>query len=73
MHWNTAKTLEQLGGDEAHLQEVVEIFLEGAPKHLAALSLAVIRAQSLTPRQLEREVAWCRSRGWVGWNTIWTK
>jgi HPt (histidine-containing phosphotransfer) domain-containing protein len=36
-----AKTLEQLGGDETLLQEVVEIFLEGAPKHLAALRLAV--------------------------------
>jgi HPt (histidine-containing phosphotransfer) domain-containing protein len=36
-----AKTLEQLGGDETLLQEVVDIFLEEAPKHLAALRLAV--------------------------------
>jgi HPt (histidine-containing phosphotransfer) domain-containing protein len=41
MHWNMAKTLEQFGGDETLLQEVVEIFLEEAPKHLAALRLAV--------------------------------
>src|ERR1700681_1798080 len=41
MHWNMAKALEQLGGDETLLQEVVEIFLEEAPKHLAALRLAV--------------------------------
>ena len=41
MHWNMAKTLEQLGGDETLLQEVVDIFLEEAPKHLAALRLAV--------------------------------
>jgi two-component system sensor histidine kinase/response regulator len=41
MHWNMAKTLEQLGGDETLLQDVVDIFLEEAPKHLAALRLAV--------------------------------
>jgi hypothetical protein len=28
MHWNMAKTLEQLGGDEMLLQEVMDIFLE---------------------------------------------
>jgi len=43
MYWNMAKTLEQLGGDETLLQEVVEIFLDEAPKHLAALRLAVIQ------------------------------
>jgi hypothetical protein len=41
MHWNMAKTLEQLGGDETLLREVVEIFLKEAPKHLAGLRLAV--------------------------------
>jgi len=41
VHWNFAKTLEQLGGDEKLLQEVLDIFLEEAPKHLAALRLAV--------------------------------
>jgi HPt (histidine-containing phosphotransfer) domain-containing protein len=41
MDWNMAKTLEQLGGDETLLQEVLDIFLEEAPKHLAALRLAV--------------------------------
>jgi HPt (histidine-containing phosphotransfer) domain-containing protein len=46
MHWNMAKTLEQLGGDETLLQEVVEIFLEEAPKHLAALRLAVAQGIS---------------------------
>ena len=34
-------TLEQLGGDETLLQEVIDIFLEEAPKHLEALRLAV--------------------------------
>ena len=41
MHWNMRTTLAQLGGDETLLQEVVQIFLEDAPKQMAALSLAV--------------------------------
>jgi two-component system sensor histidine kinase/response regulator len=41
VRWNISKTLEQLGGDEALLQEVLDIFLNEAPKHLAALRLAV--------------------------------
>jgi HPt (histidine-containing phosphotransfer) domain-containing protein len=36
-----AKALEQLGGDETLLQEVIDIFLEEAPKHLEALRVAV--------------------------------
>jgi signal transduction histidine kinase/DNA-binding response OmpR family regulator len=39
--WDLSTTLEQLGGDETLLQEVIDIFLEEAPKHLAALRLAV--------------------------------
>jgi HPt (histidine-containing phosphotransfer) domain-containing protein len=39
--WNMTKTLEQLGGDETLFQEVMDIFLDEAPKHLAALRLAV--------------------------------
>jgi signal transduction histidine kinase/CheY-like chemotaxis protein/HPt (histidine-containing phosphotransfer) domain-containing protein len=39
--WDLSMTLEQLGGDETLLQEVIDIFLEEAPKHLAALRLAV--------------------------------
>jgi two-component system, sensor histidine kinase and response regulator len=48
MHWNMAETLEQLGGDETLLQEVVEIFLKEAPKHLAALLVAVELGQAET-------------------------
>jgi HPt (histidine-containing phosphotransfer) domain-containing protein len=36
-----ATTLEKLGGDETLLQEVIDIFLEEAPKHLEALRVAV--------------------------------
>jgi HPt (histidine-containing phosphotransfer) domain-containing protein len=41
MHWNMSTTLEHLGGDETLLQEVMDIFLVEAPKHMAALRLAV--------------------------------
>jgi signal transduction histidine kinase/DNA-binding NarL/FixJ family response regulator len=41
VRWNMSKTLEQLGGDEALFEEVMDIFLDQAPKHLAALRLAV--------------------------------
>jgi two-component system, sensor histidine kinase and response regulator len=39
--WDMAKTLDQLDGDAALLREVIEIFLDQAPKHLSALRLAV--------------------------------
>jgi signal transduction histidine kinase/DNA-binding response OmpR family regulator len=46
--WDMSRTLEQLGGDETLLQEVMEIFLDQAPKHLAALRLAVAQGQAET-------------------------
>ncbi len=39
--WDMAKTLERLDGDATLLREVIEIFLNQAPKHLSALRLAV--------------------------------
>jgi HPt (histidine-containing phosphotransfer) domain-containing protein len=39
--WNPAQTLERLGGDEKLLHEVMEIFREEAPKHLAGLREAI--------------------------------
>ena len=39
--WNISNTLERLGGDVMLFQEVMDIFLVEAPKHLAALHLAV--------------------------------
>jgi HPt (histidine-containing phosphotransfer) domain-containing protein len=44
--WSISKTLEQLGGDLALFQEVMDIFLAEAPTHLAALRLAVERGQA---------------------------
>jgi histidine phosphotransfer protein HptB len=46
--WNLANTLEQLGGDLALFQEVMDIFLAEAPIHLAALRLAIERGQPET-------------------------
>jgi HPt (histidine-containing phosphotransfer) domain-containing protein len=43
-----AKALEQLGGDETLLQEVIDIFLEEAPKHLEALRVAVMQGLAET-------------------------
>ena len=39
--WSEAETLKKLGGGNQLLQEVIEIFLEEAPKHLAALRLGL--------------------------------
>lgn len=39
--WSMEQTLEKLGGDEKLLQEVMEIFLEEAPKHVSALQIAL--------------------------------
>jgi signal transduction histidine kinase/DNA-binding response OmpR family regulator len=39
--WNSAKTLEGLGGDEQLLHEVMEIFLEEGPKQMTSLRRAI--------------------------------
>jgi HPt (histidine-containing phosphotransfer) domain-containing protein len=41
--WNPGQTLERLGGDEKLLHEVMEIFLEEVPKHLAGLRKAILQ------------------------------
>jgi HPt (histidine-containing phosphotransfer) domain-containing protein len=46
--WNMSKTLEQLGGDKALFREVMDIFLDQAPKHLAALLVAAEQGQAET-------------------------
>jgi CheY-like chemotaxis protein len=39
--WNMGETLERLGGDEKLLHEVLEIFLDDVPKHMASLRRAI--------------------------------
>ena len=42
--WNVSETLERLGGDEALLRDVLEIFLAETPKKIAALQNAIAQA-----------------------------
>ena len=46
--WNISKTLQQLGGDEPLMYEILDIFLVEAPKHLATLRFAVERGTAET-------------------------
>jgi two-component system sensor histidine kinase/response regulator len=41
MIWDMDDTMERLGGDEQLFHEVVEIFLDDVPKHMAALAQAI--------------------------------
>ncbi|MBB5059294.1 signal transduction histidine kinase/DNA-binding response OmpR family regulator/ligand-binding sensor domain-containing protein [Granulicella aggregans] len=40
--WDRDKVLENLGGDEDLFRQVIEIFMEEAPKHLAELRVAMV-------------------------------
>ena len=51
MAWDRSKALERLGGDETLLQQILAIFLEEYPKHVAKLESAI---SSQNPEQLER-------------------
>jgi two-component system, sensor histidine kinase and response regulator len=44
--WDNTKALERLGGDEQLLREVVAIFLEDLPKHVASLRQAVAQGDA---------------------------
>ena len=46
--WDPVQTLERLGGDEQLLHEVMEIFCEEAPKHLAGLGKAIAQQDAET-------------------------
>ncbi len=50
--WNPGQTLERLGGDEKLLREVVEIFLEEVPKHLAGLRKAITQQDAETAERI---------------------
>ena len=41
MTWNMDDTLERLGGDQQLFHEIIEIFLDDLPKHMAALGQAI--------------------------------
>jgi HPt (histidine-containing phosphotransfer) domain-containing protein len=50
--WNPDQTLERLGGDEKLLHEVMEIFLEEVPKHLAGLRKAITQQDAETVERI---------------------
>ncbi len=50
--WNPSQTLERLGGDEQLLHEVMEIFLEEVPKHLAGLRDAITQQDAETTERI---------------------
>jgi two-component system sensor histidine kinase/response regulator len=50
--WDMGKTLENLGGDEKLLHEVIEIFLIEAPKHLARLRQAIAEGNATAIEQM---------------------
>ena len=43
VRWNAAQTLERLGGDEELFREIIEIFLQEAPKQVASMREALAR------------------------------
>ena len=43
--WDMGKTLERLGGDEKLFHEVMGIFLEEVPKHMASLKQAIVQRE----------------------------
>jgi CheY-like chemotaxis protein len=50
--WDMGKTLEALGGDEKLLHEVIEIFLEEVPKHMASLRQAIAQSNARAIEQV---------------------
>jgi CheY-like chemotaxis protein len=50
--WDVARTLSGLGGDEKLLSEVVSIFLNGIPHHLASLQQAITEGDAKTVEEI---------------------
>ena len=64
MVWDMDDTLERLGGDEKLFHEVIEIFLDDVPKHMAALAAGYRRRQCRSHR-----TSWpiLSKESWVTW------
>jgi two-component system, sensor histidine kinase and response regulator len=50
--WDRAETLEKLGGDEKLFQEVLEIFLQEVPRHMAGLKQAITQGTAGTAQEI---------------------
>jgi two-component system, sensor histidine kinase and response regulator len=52
MVWDMAETLEKLGGDEKLFQEVLEIFLQEVPRHMAGLKQAILQGSASATEEI---------------------
>jgi two-component system, sensor histidine kinase and response regulator len=54
--WDSSKTLEKLGGDETLFHEVIGIFLEEVPQHMASLKQAILRQNAKAVEELSHKL-----------------
>ena len=48
--WDRGKMLERLGGDEKLFHEVIGIFLQEVPRHMASLKQAIVQQNAKADR-----------------------
>ncbi len=54
--WDTSKTLERLGGDEKLFHEVIGIFLEEVPQHMAGLEQAIAQGNAKAVEEISHKL-----------------
>ena len=54
--WDRGKTLERLGGDEKLFHEVIGIFLEEVPQHMASLKQAIVQQNAKAIEEISHKL-----------------
>jgi CheY-like chemotaxis protein/HPt (histidine-containing phosphotransfer) domain-containing protein len=54
--WDRGKTLERLGGDEKLFHEVIGIFLEEVPQHMASLKQAIVQQDAKATEEISHKL-----------------
>jgi signal transduction histidine kinase/DNA-binding response OmpR family regulator len=54
--WERGKTLERLGGDEKLFHEVIGIFLEEVPQHMASLKQAIVQQNAKAIEEISHKL-----------------
>ena len=54
--WDRGKTLERLGGDEKLFHEVIGIFLEEVPQHMASLKQAIVQENAKAVEEISHKL-----------------
>jgi signal transduction histidine kinase/DNA-binding response OmpR family regulator len=54
--WDRGKTLERLGGDETLFHEVIGIFLEEVPQHMASLKQAIVEQNAKAIEEISHKL-----------------